>query len=231
MVLELKSGFQSLAFKVQIMNHSLGDLVTGLEGRSHVPGAGLSRRIGGCGSREVRLPGAKADLDIYHNLFLGFLAPAPGPRFARLNTCAMFASQTHQLPPIPFCPSACHALLSGKGHKVHVLFSTPVRLSKGAENQNKITKPINKRNKITEFPTVSFLIERVWRASPKRFHLITLLLPSSHPLIFMNRKRLECGFGLRKSGYSPVLPFLPSFLSSSISFLLSKKKKKVCILL
>lgn len=30
MVLELKSGFQSLAFKVQIMNHSLGDLVTGL---------------------------------------------------------------------------------------------------------------------------------------------------------------------------------------------------------
>lgn len=32
-ILELKEGFQPLAFKVQNMNHSLGDLVTGLEGR------------------------------------------------------------------------------------------------------------------------------------------------------------------------------------------------------
>lgn len=54
MILELKRCFQSLAFKVQNMNHSLGDLVTGLEGRSHVPGAGLSRGIGGDGNGEVR---------------------------------------------------------------------------------------------------------------------------------------------------------------------------------
>lgn len=90
---------------------------------------------------------------------MGFLAPVPGPRFARQNTCAMFASQTHQLSPTPFCPSQ-PVTLSGKGHEVQVLFSTPIRLSEGAENQNKNTKPINKRNK-NEFPSVLFLIERI----------------------------------------------------------------------
>lgn len=108
MILELKRGFQSLTFKIQNMNHSLEDLVTGLEGRSHVPGAGLSSGIDSSGSGEVRLPGAKTGLD--HELFLGFLAPAPLPRSADQNTYAMSASQTHQLPPTPFCPSACQAL-------------------------------------------------------------------------------------------------------------------------
>lgn len=76
MILELKRVFQSLAFKVQNMNHSLGDLVTGLEGRSHVPGAGLSIGIGGCGSGEVRSPGAKAGLDIPRS-FSGFSSSRP----------------------------------------------------------------------------------------------------------------------------------------------------------
>lgn len=45
--------------------------------------------------------------------------------------------QTHQLPSTPFCPSACHPLRKRTQGSVpfYVPFSTPVRLSEEAENQ------------------------------------------------------------------------------------------------
>lgn len=102
MILELKRGFQSLTFKIQNMNHSLGDLVTGLEGRSHVPGAGLSSGIGSSGSGEVRLPGAKTGLDRPRTL-PGFSSPRSTAEICRSKYLCYVCT--------PDTPTSAHSIL------------------------------------------------------------------------------------------------------------------------
>lgn len=161
MILELKRGCQALAFKVQGMNHSLGDLVTGLEGRSHVPGAGLSRGRGKDRKGEVWLPAPR--LPYIPASFPGLSSPRSTAEICTPKYLYYVCIPDTPTRPLHSAPRP--VMLSGKGQEVQFPFTSSSQpLLLGCQRRWKM------KTKCTNKNSVSFLIKPVQRASPECFH-------------------------------------------------------------